>query len=584
MAYGRVQRAVRVCIGFIFAVFFVLCWWGAVGVGQASAATLSVATGRATYEVGDTIVARVYVGSAGQAVNAFQGTVTLPAAVDFSSVSVEGSIVSFWVQQPSYAGQNNAVSFSGVVMNPGFVGDRGLLLTIYGRAKSVGTGSFSISNGSVLANDGQGTEILTSVANASITVDSSEIISPAPPASSPAPIISSATDPDQSAWYNDNTATFLWPQRPGVQAVRLVFDKNKATLPAVTYDPPIWTKTIASIADGTWYLRVQEKTSAGWGAIGTYQVNIDTTPPRDFTITLLGGAASDNPRPVISFGTTDDLSGVDHYLVAIDGQSADAIPAGTPGSVVTYTVPLQTPGQKTITVTAVDRAGNTTQSVAQVSVLSIAPPVIDSYPLQSTAGDAVIIRGHALAGESVFLTLTKEGGQPSIESVSTTPAGTFALLWPATLDQGMYQLSAYAVDARGAQSDPTAPVELSVSPQAWLGILTSWITYGSLLVFILFFVLGASLAVLYLFRRLNRFGRMVVAEKRDAENTLHDLLIRLAAHVRNHVDVLEATKSKRVLSQEEEALIKDLRKDITDIEKKIGKKLDASDSESAGGQ
>lgn len=214
---------------------------------------------------------------------------------------------------------------------------------------------------------------------------------------------------------------------------------------------------------------------------------------------------------------------------------------------------------------------------ANVITFKYATPVIDQYPLESVAGDSVVIRGHATSGESIFLTLVKQGGQPVVESVSTTPDGTFALLWPAALDQGTYQLSAYAVDARGAQSNPTAPLRLAVSSQVWLGILTSWLTYGSLFVFLALFVLGALFVVVSLTRRLNQFRRTVTAEKKDAEDVLHMMLIRLATHVRNHIDILETTKSKRLLSDEEDALIKDLRKDITDIEKKIGKTLDEQD-------
>ena len=582
MPYGNVQRAVRSCIGFVFAVFFVLCARGVFSASPASAATLSMATARTTYATGDAIVARVYVGSAGQAVNAFQGTVTLPAMVDFSSISVDGSIASFWVQQPSYSGINNAISFSGVAMNPGFIGDRGLLLTIYGRAKNVGSGSFVISNGSVLANDGQGTEILTSVANAAVTVESSEITPPPSPAPFSAPVISSATNPDQDAWYDNSTVVFSWPRVPGITAVRLVYDQNKATLPAVVYQPPIWTKTITSTSDGTWYFHVQEKTSAGWGAIGTYQVNIDTVSPRAFSIIFSDGSESDNPQPKVSFGTTDALSGVDHYVLAVDDRVVATVPASLSGALITYPLPLQSPGQKTLTVTAFDAARNHTQAVASFTVDPIAGPVIDSYPVQSVAGDPVVIRGHAASQESIVLTLTKQGGDVATQSVSTTADGTFVMAWPTTLGSGVYSLSAYAVDNRGAQSNPTAPVSMIVSQQAWLSILTSFLTYGSLAIVIILFLIGAAFVILYLLSRLRRLQSEVTTEKKKTEETLHEMLIRLAAHVRNHIDILETTKSKRLLSDEEDALVKDLRKDIQDIEKKIGKTLNASDERGAG--
>lgn len=577
MPYASPQKIIQTIIGSFFGVVFLACTLGILTPSYARAATLSIATSRTTYAIGDSVVARVYVGSSGEATNAVEGTIVLPSVIEFSSVTTDGSVLSFWVQKPSYAGASRSIYFSGVAMNPGFTGDRGLILTIYGRAQSAGSDAFSISNGSVLANDGQGTQILTSVANAQVAVKAQEVIPPS--ASSGTLIISSPSHPDQNKWYANNNVTLAWPKDSSVTAVRLVYDKNKATLPAVTYEPPVWTKTIADSADGTWYFRVQEKTSAGWGSVGTYRVNIDTASPHNFAVTAQEGTQGDNPRPVISFGTTDDLSGVDHYLVSVDGQAADAIPADASGDPIVYTLPLQTPGQKTITVTAVDAAGNSTRSVLQIAIDPIAAPTIDEYPLQSIVGDPIVIKGHATSGESIVLTLEKEGGDSQTQSVSTTPDGTFAVLWPKNVEQGMYGLSAYAVDERGAQSNPTAPVSLAVQQQLWMRVAISWLTYGSIGIFIILFLIGAAFVVLFLLRRLRRLEKEVGLGKRKTEETLHQALLHLAAHVRNHVDILERTKSQRRLSEEETALLLQLQEDVADIEKKIGGALNAIDQE-----
>ena len=577
MPHVSPQKIIQTVLGSFFGVIFLACTLGILTPSYARAATLSIATSRTTYAIGDTVVARVYVGSAGEATNAVEGTIVLPSVVDFSSVTIDGSILSFWVQKPSYAGASRSIYFSGVAMNPGFTGDRGLILTIYARAQSAGSDAFSISNGSVLANDGQWTQILTSVANAQVAVQALEVTPPPP--SSGLLVISSTSHPDQNKWYANNDVTLAWPKDSSVVAVRLVYDKNKATLPAVTYEPPIWTKTIADSADGTWYFRVQEKTSVGWGSIGTYRVNIDTAPPRDFAVTAQKGIQSDDPHPVILFGTTDDLSGVDHYLVAVDGQTADAIPADKSGNPIVYALPLQTPGQKTVTVTAVDAAGNSTRSSLQIVIDPIGAPVIDEYPLQSTVGDPVVIRGHATSGESIVLTLQKEGADVQTQSVSTTPDGTFALLWPKNLEQGTYGLSAYAVDGRGAQSNPTAPVSLMIQQQLWMRMAISWLMYGSAGIVVVLFLIGAAFVVLLLLRRLRRLEKEVGLGKRKTDETLHQALLHLAAHVRNHVDILERTKSQRRLSEEETALLLQLQEDVADIEKKIGGALNAIDQE-----
>lgn len=580
MVFAKRHKGIWAVMGWFFGFVFFARACGLFAPASASAATLSVATSRATYAIGDTVVARVYVGSAGQASNAFSGSVTLPSVVDFTNVSVEGSIVSFWVQQPSYVSLAHQVSFSGVAMNPGFIGDRGLILTITARAKSAGTDSFSIVNGSVLANDGNGTQILTSVANVSITVAASEVTSPPPPAPSGAPVISSPTHPDQTKWYNTNSVAFTWPSKSSVVATRLVYDQNRATLPAVSYSPPIWSKTIDKSDDGTWYFRVQEKTADGWGAIGTYRVNIDTAPPNSFAILAADGVSSDNPRPTIVFHATDNGSGVDHYTISLDGQAIATLAAGNGQGDISYAMPLQTPGQKMVSVDAFDAAGNSTRANIQLTVVPIASPVIDSYPLQSAAGDPIIIRGHAAtSGESIIFTLTREDGQTLTQSASTTSDGTFAFVWPTMVSDGVYMLSAYAIDARGARSNPTAPLSLVVQQAGWMKLLTSSLLYGSVLIFVILFLIGATFIVLFLLRRLRQMREAIGIGKRKTKETLHDALIRLAAHVRNHVDILERTKSQRRLSEEESALLTELRDDMENIEEKIKGTLETLDHE-----
>ncbi|MFA6494854.1 MAG: hypothetical protein WC246_00615 [Candidatus Paceibacterota bacterium] len=577
MSLPRPQKIIQAVIGSFFGILFFACALGILTPSYASAATLSVATSRTTYGIGDTIVARIYVGSSGEATNAVEGTLVVPSMVDFSSVAIDGSIISFWIQKPSYAGTGRSVYFSGVVTNPGFTGDRGLVLTVYARAQSAGSGSFSIRDGSVLANDGQGTQILTSVANAQVAVRAQEIIAPEPPVPSGAPVISSVTHPDQTKWYAKSPVVFAWPKNSLVTAVRLVYDQNKATLPAVSYDPPIWTKNIDASDDGTWYFRVQEQTKDGWGAVGMHRVNIDTAPPHNFAVLVQGESPSDDPHPTISFGTADDLSGVDHYTITVDGQIIDTVAANPSKNMATYQLPPQAPGQKTITVEAFDAAGNSTRATTQLTVVPIPAPVIDSYPLQSVAGDPIIIAGHATSGESIVLSLKGENGEAFVASASTTVDGNFALVWPTKVSDGLYVLTAHAVDARGAQSNPTAPVSLVINQQAWMRIAMSWLTYGSLGAFIIFFLIGTAFVALLMVRRLRRLQKEIGIGKHKTEETLHQALIRLAAHVRNHVDILEKTTSKRRLSEEESALLTELRDDVADVEKKIEGTLDSLD-------
>ena len=56
------------------------------------------------------------------------------------------------------------------------------------------------------------------------------------------------------------------------------------------------------------------------GNSSSYMLNllVDTTPPEPFTVTADPDDWTNNPQPIITFGTTDTISGIDYYELAIN--------------------------------------------------------------------------------------------------------------------------------------------------------------------------------------------------------------------------------------------------------------------------
>src|SRR3989338_410193 len=141
------------------------------------AATLGFSPSTLSRAVENTFSVSVYVSSTDQAINAVSGVVSFPPGMlEVVGISKTNSIMSFWVQEPSFSNANGTVNFEGIAFNPGFTGSRGTVLSITFRAKNSGQAPVSFSSGTVLANDGIGTNILTSIgsANFSITGASSQ--------------------------------------------------------------------------------------------------------------------------------------------------------------------------------------------------------------------------------------------------------------------------------------------------------------------------------------------------------------------------------------------------------------------------
>jgi hypothetical protein len=245
----------------------------------------------------------------------------------------------------------------------------------------MGTANLSFSSGSVLANDGKGTNILASLGSASFDLAESVISVPAPSvaavAGTPsAPEISSITHPDQNKWYSINDAKFIWPLPSGITSVRLLIDKKPESVPTVTYTSAIDSKEIPDLEDGIWYFHARFRNSAGWGAISHFRFQIDTEPPEPFIIKFIDGKETDNPRPSVLFDTTDPLSGIDYYKIKIG--EGDIFPVSA--EIVKhnpYTLPLQAPGRRNILVQAYDKAGNYTSAKEEFTILPSKAPVVE---------------------------------------------------------------------------------------------------------------------------------------------------------------------------------------------------------------
>lgn len=147
-----------------------------------SAATLEVWPEQAVVEAGEVFSVRVLV-SSDQPLNAVAGTLSFPTdLLSATSISKANSVVSIWVQEPSFSNAAGTVTFSGGVPNPGYAGDARRVITIEFRAKQTGVASLNILSGSVLANNGQGTDILTERRQGSVTITEATPSLPQPPA------------------------------------------------------------------------------------------------------------------------------------------------------------------------------------------------------------------------------------------------------------------------------------------------------------------------------------------------------------------------------------------------------------------
>lgn len=262
------------------------------------------------------------------------------------------SIIGVWVEPPVYDNTRGTASYTGVIPG-GLSTNSGLIGSITFKAKSAGKATVSFnSNSKVLLNDGLGTEALVDFGRGDYT-----ILPKAPEGEA----IFSETHPFQDRWYNNNSPIISWDQSSVVDGYSFVLDNKPSTIPENSINTKETTQSFENLDDGLWYFHLKTKKNGVWGGTGHFLMRIDTVPPANFKpqVSYLVAATIFVEQTLISFFTTDNLSGVDYYEVGV-------IDKNQPPTVSPVFVQAESPFQVAlgdgsnlrVIVRAVDRAGN----------------------------------------------------------------------------------------------------------------------------------------------------------------------------------------------------------------------------------
>ncbi len=122
-----------------------------------------------SYAEGKDIVVRAFLDTAGQSINAVEGTLSIDPLFTITDIKSADSNVTFWVTSPEVAG--NQVSFSGIVTG-GINSQQVKILSLTMRPASEGSGTITARGVRVLQNDGVGTVLENSVVPQVIRIES----------------------------------------------------------------------------------------------------------------------------------------------------------------------------------------------------------------------------------------------------------------------------------------------------------------------------------------------------------------------------------------------------------------------------
>lgn len=349
---------------------------------------------------GSTFEVPVLIDSRGLDINGIEVRVSFdPKRLSVVQPSGGQSIIGVWIEPPSYDNTKGTINYVGVIPN-GIKTESGLIGTITFQAKSTGKAVVSINTTSnILLNDGAGTE-------AAIDLGRSEynIIPKAPDGVR----IYSDTHPFSSEWYSNKDLSLYWDKDPGVSGFSYVLDNKPNTVPESKVVTPDTTSSFENLSDGLWYFHIKSYKSGVWGNTGHFLVRVDTAAPAEFQpeVNYVLASSAFVERALISFFTTDNLSGISHYEVGVIDKSQ-------PITESPVFIQTQSPFQVSsvskeglqVIVRAVDNAGNIRDASIEVRKPNTILKILDDYLIYILI--AIIIAGfiglllHYLVGHHI---------------------------------------------------------------------------------------------------------------------------------------------------------------------------------------
>lgn len=348
----------KILFGVIFSLFFVSFSLNAQTINVDASKLLAhsevyLSPRSGSFVEGSTFQVPIFVNTKGKSVNGIEVRINF----DKNKLAITNptggvSIIGVWVEPPGYDNTQGTASYVGVVPN-GITTEAGLVGTITFKVLATGRAVVSVSSRSkILLNDGMGTETILDLGRAEYT-----LLPKAPEGVQ----VYSETHPVQSDWYNNDSPVLSWIKDTGVTGFSFEIDNKPATIPDNNIDTEDTIKSYENLEDGLWYFHIKAIKNGVWGTTGHFLTRIDTAPPAEFTpeANYLLAASIFSERTLVSFFTTDNLSGVDHYEVGVidknqpTTESPVFIESSSP-----FQVPLSVNGKLQVIVRAVDKAGN----------------------------------------------------------------------------------------------------------------------------------------------------------------------------------------------------------------------------------
>ncbi len=223
---------------------------------------------------------------------------------------------------------------------------------------------------------------------------------------------------------------------------------------------------------------------------------------------------------------------------------------------------------------AVDEAGNFDTASQDFEIKGIESPEITSYSEKVSSGETIIIRGTSLPGINVRLVLSKSGDEVVATNFESDSSGEFVgEIETDKIRDGIYRLTAIAIDNRGAESEPSEFESVFVGSS----LLISMGAFALKLLSVIIPLLALFFGCIYMWMHGWHFVKRTKIDLHRRIYSVDTAVVRsfnnLKIDIEKSIRDLERAQNNRTLTPEESAIIDRLRQNLEIAEEEIHEEL-----------
>lgn len=430
-----------------------------------ASSTLSLSPASGSYTVDEVIPVRVLVQSP-EKLAAVEATLEYdPKLVGIDIIATSQDVS--WVVTPT--AENGVLRYSGMVKKDAPLTLELMSLEVHALRQGKPELRFT-SGASTVAADGSGGNTLGRITQASFDIAPKEGFAPGVTSAAPNGEVLGASDattltvtakeiPDESLWYPLRDVTMSWTLPHDVKDVRIGLSRKAEDTGYKSVNTGTTTRLVTDLEEGEWFFHITPDGGTVKDSVH-FRIAIDHTAPVFGTTTEIVRDDSHDPNISFAVSATDTISGIANYEFAIDG--------GTPtkwnddGSGV-YRFRSPVAGDHELTIAALDKAGNRSESKVRYAVTPLAKPEL--HPDSDKFGEASPITASIKGIPGATAKVVFEGGAVRHEdAVRLDGEGKGSYTLKESILPGNYMLSVVQTTENGASSNDPVRADIEVTP------------------------------------------------------------------------------------------------------------------------